>query len=562
MSAIYLLALVLVLASITGAVVRKLRQPLVVAYVVTGALLSISGLVHSAQLDFLRFLPEIGLAFLLFLVGMELDLREIRSLGKTVGMVALCQVLFTASALFLFWRTLALPITTQLLLAAVFSFSSTILMVKLLLEGKQLGTLHGKLALGVTIVEDLLALLVLMLLPTIGSGSGFSLLSLLFILVKGLALIFLAFFISHKVLHRVFTSVAENAELLVLTAISWCLVLVSVSVLAGFSIGIGAFIAGVTLGQSIYRIQISGKVKPLRDFFIMIFFINLGVGLFPVANLTWEVPLVLVTYTVIVKPVVFFLIFTALRFRAHTAFRAAVMLSSISEFSLFILFLAKSTGLVDQSIVSSLAMATVVSFMASSFLITHSRCIYRLIGQQLKMLEQAKTVSFDFMPKKVEDYQDHAVLIGCHSSGEIVLNTLKKNFGDNLIVADYNPAVTEKLRQQGVSCVYGDVTDPEVLEMLNLPRAQVVVSTVRDLADNLVLLDTLHRSHSKAVVIITAADIKEALILYEHGAHHVSLPLALEGVSISRLISDHINTWDKLVADRERKWEELKSKNA
>lgn len=538
MTQIYLLALVISLACGLAILMRRLRQPLIVSYLLAGVALSVFGKISSEQLQFLAFLPEIGLAFLLFLVGMELDLGEFRSLGRNVIVVAVGQVLVSTAVLYFLWG--------NLILALALSFSSTILVVKLLLEGRELSSLHGKLAVGVLLIEDLLAVLVLMFLSPSSTPS-------IWVFVKGLILIWAAIFLGKRLLPGVFRLTAENLELLFLTGIGWCLVFVSVSLLFGFSLGVGAFLAGVSLAQSVYRSQISGRIKPLRDFFIMLFFINLGTSL-SLGNLAgeWGLALSILAYTVLAKPLIFFTALTLLRFRVHSAFQTAILLSSTSEFALIILAIA------GREFLSPVIFSTVSSFIFSSILASHKAAIYARIKGALKRLERPGAVGIGFFPGEKLEFKDHAVLVGCHRSGAVILPVLRKIYDSNLIVVDFNPEVVEELKNSFVPCLYGDVADPEIAEMLNLKEASLVVSTVRDLTDNLSLLDALEKTQSKATIVITASDTKEAITLYERGAHHVSLPLLLEGGSISRLISDHKDDLAQLALEKEKKLGELK----
>lgn len=555
MTEIYLLALVVCLASGLAILVRRYKQPLVVSYIVAGALLSIFGLVRPEQWQFLKFLPEIGLAFLLFMVGMELDLREFRSLGRNILIAGLGQIL--VSSLFLFW------LTGNLVVGIALSFSSTILVVKMLIEEKELVSLQGKLAMGIALLEDLVAVVLLIFLGLLGSGRNLSFGPGILVLVKAAFLIWLALFAGRKILPKIFEHTADNQELLFLTGIGWCLLFVSVALYLGVSVAIGAFLAGVSLAQSVYRVQISGRIKPLRDFFIMLFFIDLGAGI-SVSALGSSASLlaVLVGYTLLIKPTIYFVTLTILRFRVHTAFKTAVLLSSISEFSLITVYLAAASGLLPADLTSVVVFATVVSFVLSSFLITHGQSIFSRVKVVLKKAERKKTFSIDFVPEGQLEFKNHAVLIGCHRSGEIVLKMFRKLYDENVLVLDFNPEVVENLKNNFVSCLYGDISDPEVAEKLNLKQAKLVVSTVRDLHDNLALLDSLEKTQSKAVVIITASDASEAIRLYERGAHHVSLPLTLEGLSISRLISDYQGSWGELVREREKKLGELKRASA
>lgn len=555
---IYSLAAAVTISSLLALLMLRFRQPLVVSFLLTGVALSFFLQVRADQLTFFTFLPDIGLAFLLFLVGMELNLGELKRLGKNVFIAGLSQVALGTFLVTLILAAMGVASPAVALFALATTFSSTILVVKLLIEEKELVSLHGKLAVGVLLLEDLLAIVVLMLLAVFGTGMGVGALDIIVVLLKGGFLIWLALFSGRRVLPKIFDLCAQNTELLFLAGIAWCLVFVSFSLAIGFSLGIGAFLAGVSLAQSVYRLQISARVKPLRDFFIMLFFIDLGAS----ASLSaWQdnflIVLVVLVYSLFLKPAIFFLLFCLLRFRSHSAFQTSVLLSSISEFSLITVFFASRSEILPKSLTSPLIFAAVISFIVSSFLITHRHAIFHRLSFLLRRFERKKTLSFDFLPEE-QKLADHAVLIGCHRSGEIILKTLKKHFVDNLVVVDFNPEVVEKLKGSYTTAVYGDIADLEIQDKLNLKYARLVISTVRDLKDNLFLLDHLEKIQSKATTIVTASDRQEGITLYERGAHHVSLPQSLEGHSISRLLSDYHGHLTELAKERERKLGELK----
>ncbi|OGG06829.1 hypothetical protein A2872_00365 [Candidatus Gottesmanbacteria bacterium RIFCSPHIGHO2_01_FULL_42_12] len=547
---IYLLTLVLGLAVALALIISRYKQPILVAYILAGAILSALNIVKPEQLDFLAILPEVGLAFLLFLVGMELDLREFRKLGKNVLLATTGQVVISTLALWF--------LTHNPVISFVAGFSSTILVIKILLEERELSSLHGKLAVGILLVEDLLAVILLMGI-SVAAGNNASAAVLVGVVIKGLLLIYASLIAGKKLLPKLFNACADSGELLFLTAIGWCLLFVSVSIFAGFSLAIGAFLAGVSLAQSVYRIQISGKIKPLRDFFIMIFFLDLGTGLsLSGVGAHFGLAVTLLVFTVFVKPLVFIVLFSLLRFRMHTAFKTGIVMSSISEFSLIVLSAASKSGIVSAEVMSPVIFATVLSFIFSSFEISHGKKIYAVIGRFIKRLERPAALNQSI--GRDRQFHDHAVLIGCHRAGGIVLKNLKSIYGEDIVVLDFNPDVIEELKNNAIACVYGDTADPEVLESLNLPGSQLVISTVRDYKDNLALLDFIEKTQTKAVIILTADDVAEAVKLYERGAHYISLPTDLEGLSISRMIHDHVNDWKWFTAEREKKLSEVKNR--
>src|SRR3989344_7735254 len=273
------LAIILGLASILGYVTLRFKLPLLIAYLIGGLLIALTAAfdVHSSEV--LHFLPDIGIAFVLFLVGMELDLRELKLVGKPVLVAGFMQVLITAIAGSTVAKLLGFDDIESIYLGIGLSFSSTILVIKLLLDKKDITALYGKLAIGILLLEDLLAVILLVFLTV--SNSVFSLglqqaFPLLTLLVKALILFVLAILLSKHILPSIFKAVSKQAELLFLTALAWCFIYISFAILLGFSVVIGAFLAGVTLASSPFHYQIQGKVKPLRDFFVTLFFVYLG----------------------------------------------------------------------------------------------------------------------------------------------------------------------------------------------------------------------------------------------------------------------------------------------
>lgn len=550
MEEIYLLTLIISLAAGLALLVSRWKQPLLVSYIAAGAILSAFHLVKPEQLEFLAILPEVGLAFLLFLVGMELDLREFKKLGKNILILTLGQVVITTAIVGV--------LTQNLLIGIAAAFTSTILVVKILLEERELSSLHGRFAIGSLLVEDLLAVVLLMAMGIAATGQT-SAGDFIGVVFKGVGLIYLSLAAGKKILPRIFNFCASSTELLFLAAISWCLLFVSFAILVGFSLSVGAFLGGVSLAQSVFRVQISARLKPLRDFFIMIFFLDLGTGL-SISGVSANLALALglLFFAVVIKPLIFILILSGLKYRAHTAFQTGVYISSISEFSLIVVVMGAKAGFVPQEYISPVIFATVMSFVISSLEITHRHRIYQFLHRFLKRLESSRISEEKSSQLAERVWENHAVLIGCHRAGEIVLKGLVPLYGQNILVLDFNPEVVDNLRNRAVACVYGDAADAEVLDFLNLKKAKLIVSTVRDLQDNLFLLDYLEKIQSTAVVIVTAEEVEQAIKLYERGAHHVSLPMDLEGHSLVRLVHDHRHQPKWFVQEREKKLGELK----
>lgn len=535
------LAVVLALASLLGYLIHLLKLPLVVAYLLAGVVLSIGVSVNPHNLGIFSFLPDIGIAFVLFLIGMELDLREIRSLGLPIIAASIGQILITSLAGFAIAGLWGFNQTQSLYLGLGLSFSSTIVVIKLLLEKRDLSSLYGKLAVGILLVEDLMAVVVLMSISVSSSILHIGLQQswpLVAVVAKAIGLFLLTFVLARWVLERVFDAVAKNVEILFLTAITWCFVFTSLAIAIGFSVVIGAFLAGVALASSPYHLQIQGKIKPLRDFFVTLFFVYLGSQI-RVSDLliTWPLILALTGYALIVKPTIFLLILGNFGFRKHTLFQTALHLSQISEFSLVILLTAVSANIVEPVVLSTFAAVAVLSIILSAVLIARAKQLYLLLSPMISFFEHTSRVHH--LEKKVADgLSDHVVVIGAHRVGGPIVRFLSRE-KIPLMVMDFNPHIVEQLRQEGTRVIYGDVGDPDVLDNLDLEKAKLIISTATDLTDNEILLEECHRRKVSAKVVARAAEKEDADKLKKLGADYVILPEQVSGDYLTTQLKNH-----------------------
>lgn len=535
------LATVLGLSSIFGFVADKFKLPILLAFLLAGVVISTTNLFNFDTSQILAFLPEIGIAFVLFLVGMELDLRELKMLGRPILASSLGQIVISTLFGFSVATLLGFGELESLFLGLGLSFSSTVVVIKLLLEKRDLTSLYGKLSVGILLVEDLVAVLALMGV-SVGSSifhtgiqASFPVLALF---LKGAALFLTTFVLSKLVLERVFRAVASSTELLFLTALTWCFLFISLSTMLGFSVVVGAFLAGVALASSPYHFQIQGKIKPLRDFFLTLFFVYLGsqVKIGDIATF-WPAILTLSAYALVMKPVIFLLVLGSFGFRKHTLFQTALNLSQISEFSLVLVLFGVGLGRVAPEALSVMAAVAVLSIAASSIMITYSQKVYRLILPILSFFE--RTTQVHFLESKVNGgAADHVVVIGAHRLGGPVVTYLKSKKIPT-VVLDFNPHIVEQLGKEGVRAIYGDVGNPDVLDSLYLERAKLIISTAQDKEDNLLFLREIKRRKVYVPTVVRAADLSEVEMLYQAGADRVILPEVLSGDYLAQLIKDH-----------------------
>lgn len=538
------LAVVLFLCSALGYISHKLKLPLVVAYLSTGVILSflkVFDLTHSMVLD---VFPEIGIAFVLFLIGMELDLREVKSLGAPIIFSAIAQILISTTLGFYISGLLGFEKTESIYLGLGLAFSSTVVVIKMLLEKRDLASLYGKLSIGILLIEDMVAVVALMLLSVGSSALNFGLqesLPLLTLLLKALGLFVLTFILSKFVLEKIFDAVAKSTELLFFTAVSWCFVFTSLAVLSGFSVVIGAFLAGVALATSPYHVQIQGKIKPLRDFFLTLFFVYLGTQV-RISDLAiaWPTIMIFTIFAIAVKPIIYAVILSLFGFRRHTIFQTSLNLSQISEFSLIVLLVGVQFGLASQLALSVMAAVAVISIVISSIFISFSKRIYKLFRPLLGIFERKMKTHF-LETKNEYELAEHVVVIGAHRVGGPIVKYLKKA-NIPFVVMDFNPSVIKKLRDEGMNVVYGDIGDPEVLDGLQIDTAKLIISTASDFKDNELLLEECIRRKTKATIVVRAEEIDHSEQLKALGANYVIMPEKVSGAYIVHQLKTH---WPK-----------------
>lgn len=542
-------ALVLTLSSILGYFLHKLKLPLVVAYLLAGVALSslvmlVGNIYHISDIHHLgifEFLPEIGIAFVLFLIGMELDLREIKSLGLPIIAGSVGQIVLSTIAGFAIAGFLGFSSSASVLMGLGLAFSSTVVVIKLLLEKKDLASLYGKLSVGILLVEDLVAIAVLMF-TSVGS-SVFQLglqssLPVAALILKAAGLFLLTFVLSRFVLEKIFERVAKSLELLFLTAVTWCFLFTTIAILAGFSVVIGAFLAGVALASSPYHLQIQGKIKPLRDFFVTLFFVYLGAQSKPTDFITY-LPIILVftLYALIVKPIIFLLILGVFGFRKHTLFQTALNLSQISEFSLVVLLVGFQLKLVDSSALSVMSAVAVLSIVISSVMITYSKNMYKVLKRYIGFFEHKTKIHF-LEVRNEKAFEDHVIVVGAHRVGGPIVKFLSKE-KIPLLVMDFNPHLVEELNNKGINVVYGDVGDQDILDYLSLNQAKLIISTATDLTDNEILLDECRRRKVRAKIVVRALEPDHAEHLKKLGADYVILPEKVSGDFLVNQLKTH-----------------------
>lgn len=545
-SAFLQIGLIFIFATILGLVIRFLKQPLILAYFLTGIALGYFGGSRFVSSETLALLSQFGIAFLLFMVGLELKLTDLRQIGKVAMIVGFGQMIFTFLAGFLLCLVLGLAVLSSFYIALALSFSSTVIVVKLLSERDDLEALHGKIAIGILLVQDFVAILILMFLS--GFRSQINPFAFLIIFLKGIALFILISLLVKRVIPMIFAIMAHNQELLFLTAVAWCFLFASVSVFLGFSLEIGAFLAGISLSSLPYHYQISSRVRPLRDLFITLFFVGLGMKMVSARDFAFLAPAIFLSvFTLTMKPLIVMALMAYSGFRKRTSFLTAVSLAQVSEFSLILMAVALSLGQVTGEDVALVTAVGIVTITASNYLIIGAQGLYQRIGRFLTIFEREKPFERRSTLEKLPE--NHVVLVGCNRIGEDILEFLQKKEQPYLVV-DFNPEVIRQLEARNIPCLFGDVTDEEILDQMNLEKAKIVISTVPYLEDNLVLVSRAKLKNSSALILATASYPEEEEELYRSGADYVIVPHLLGGKHVAHLLSEHADNLEEYLYNK------------
>ncbi len=528
------LSLLLLLVLAVSFIMRLLKQPLIIGYILSGILVGPIFLNIIKDTETISVFSQFGVAFLLFIVGLHLSPKVIKEVGKISLITGIGQVIFTSLIGYFIAIALGFSPLVSLYIAIALTFSSTIIIMKLLSDKDSLEKLYGKISIGFLLVQDLIAILILIVVSSFSNGmSATNLITQT--TLRGLLLILALTPVSIYILPKLERFFAKSQEFLFLFAIAWGLGLSSLFFYAGFSIEVGALIAGIMLSISPYSYEISSKLKPLRDFFIISFFIVLGSQMIftEISGLIW--PIILFSLFILIgNPLIVIILMGICGYSKRTGFMAGLTVAQISEFSLILIALGVKVGHLSQEVLSFVTTIGIITIAGSTYLIMYSDRIYPYLSEYLSIFERKNTKIDSFRHKEYK-----YILFGENRIGFSIMKSfmrLKKKYA----IIDFNPERTNKLCKRGINCLYGDMSNSEFLDNLKLEKAELIVSTIPEVEINMMLLHkirgSIRRGNSNPIIIVTARQISEAFTLYGAGADYVILPHFLGGEYVSNLI--------------------------
>ncbi|MBN2458100.1 cation:proton antiporter, partial [Candidatus Woesearchaeota archaeon] len=561
-----------ILATVAAYIAHKFRQPHIPAYIITGLLIGpvVSGIISNdfissllgispdfsliTNKEVITTLSEIGIAFLLFIVGLEINLKKLKDIELVAGLGGTLQI--TIMFLLGFGFAFLIGSFTNIeciYIGLIIALSSTMVVMKLLSDRHEIDTLHGRIIVGILLIQDIAAIFSLLILSKLG---GEILVNILVSISLGAIMLFIAIILSRFVFPGLFKLAAKSNEILLLCSLSICFLFSIIFSWMGYSIAVGAFIAGITLGNLPYNIEIIGRVKSLRDFFATLFFVSLGMQL-PLGGVGDIITPILffLVLIILVKPFVIMMLLFIFGYKKRTSFLSSISLAQISEFSLILLAQGMLLGHVSEKILTITIILAVLTIALSSYLMKYEYKLYSWISGDLSLFERIKSRegNLEYIP---HDHSAEVLLCGYNRTGYSILEKLNEMKKD-LLVIDFNPEVIKKLIKEKIPCIYGDISNIEVLNRINFNELKFIISTAHDpIATELIIKKAKHKNKD-AVIFVTAYNVDDALSFYDAGADYVILPHFLGGYHASVLLEEVSTDVSKLITTKNNHIDEL-----
>lgn len=528
-------------------VMRMLRQPLIVAYIIAGLIAGplFLNLMGDGE-EFFATFAKFGIVLLLFLVGISLNFDFIKRMGKKVIIGGGIQFLVTAILGLGIILLLGFEFKSALFLSIAITFSSTIIVTKLLADKRDLETVYGRFVIGILLVQDVIAVLIMIFLNTANIQGEVWYMTLIITVSKGLSLIGIVYLMAHFLLPKLMDKIARNGELLFIFTIAWCFGVASLVYVSGFSIEIGAIIAGISLGASPYQPEISSRLRPLRDFFIVLFFIVLGSEL-QIADVKQAIipAMVLSSFILLFDPIVLFIAMRRVKYTRRSSVLAGITAAQVSEFGFILVFTAKELGYLVGIELAILTLTALITIVVSSYFITYNEQIYQ------KLIPLFNRFGKDDSHKDEEIKEVYDVWVfGYHRIGWKVCEELARK-KIKFAVVDYNPDAIARLKHRQIPTFFGDAADVEFLSELSLDKASMIISTIPEADDQVTMIKHVRKQNDKVLIIANLYHNIHLDDLYEAGANYVMMPHLLGGQWIAEVLHNH--PWNKLTFQKLRK---------
>ena len=553
----YEFAVLLLAAALVGAVAQRLHQPLIVAFIVVGITLGPSGLHWVTAHEQVNLLAQIGVTVLLFVVGLRLDFHTVKNVGPVALATGIGQIVFTVVIGFALAFALGMTLITALYVSIALTFSSTIIIVKLLSDKREVDSLHGRIAVGFLIVQDVAVVVAMLLLGSSRGGAveldlwrvGFE------VVFKIVAALIVVGGLMRYVLPRLMELLARSQELLLVFAIAWGTALAATGEVLGFSREVGAFLAGFSLASTHYREAIASRLTGLRDFLLLFFFIDMGSNL-DLSTLGTQVgsAAVLSLFVLIGNPLIVMAIMGYMGYRKRTGFLAGLTVAQISEFSIIFTAMGISLGHIEAPTLGLVTLVGVVTITLSTYMILYSQPLYARLAPWLDVFERRQPYREMRMEQRAFgiDGRTDVIVFGAGRFGLRLIVQLR-DLGFNAMAVDFDPEAVRVLRQNRVPVRFGDAEDMEFAASLPLNEVKWVVSTLPEADVNIVLIRALRENGFNGKVAIALRGAEEAPLPKDLGVDRFFRPYDDAADFAAEEIAQSLARGDKLSADLERR---------
>ncbi|MFZ2523435.1 MAG: cation:proton antiporter [Minisyncoccia bacterium] len=503
-------------------VMKLLKQPLIIGHIITGLIVG-PIIASSISTETFTLFSEIGIAILLFTVGLNLSPKTIKEFGSIALITGIGQVAITTIAGYFVAIALGFSTISSLYIAVALAFSSTIIILKLISDRGDMETLYAKISIGFLLVQDFIAVILLFIIPLVSSGNS-SFEEIAFVITKGVFMVGLIISVGFYLLPKFNDFLAKDMEMLFLFATVWGIGIAAIFKLTNFSIETGALVAGVALSTLPSRHEINARMIPLRDFFIVVFFIILGSHM-NFSNIIELLPQALIFSALVLigNPLILMIIMGILGYKKRTSLQTGFTVAQISEFSLIVMAMGVTYGHVTEKTLSLVTLVGLITIFGSTYLILYSDKIYKILAPALSIFERKNA-----REKEIETQKFPIILFGANRIGYDFIQEFKKT-GKPFLIIDHNPEIVKNLTGQGLSVDYGDAMTLDYLESIDYSSAELVVSTIPDSETNLLINRTVRAINPNALIMVVSHKIQEAMSHYENGINYVILPHFLGG---------------------------------
>lgn len=552
-SILFEIAIIFIIASILGLITSKFRQPAIFAYIFAGIILGpgLLGFIKNAEL--IDYLAEIGVIALLFTLGLEFSFDKFKEIKNHILFAGIMQIGLTITFVGILVFFLGFNITQCVLIGSIVALSSTVVVLKTLTDNAQIDSVHGRIILGILIIQDISLIPIMIILSNITGESGSMLIPLLSAILKAGVFLGLALFVSLKLTPMIMNLITStNKEMLIIASVGVAIGTAVLGTYFGISLELGAFVAGLSLSVTVHSKQVVAEIMPFRDVFAMVFFVSIGMMMD--TNLFFNkflLVIAIVSSILLIKFVICFMVVFIIKYPGQTALWAGFSLLQIGEFSFIIAKLGFSKNIISEDIYSLTIISTLITMMITPFVVKAIPSIIISL-QKVHFWNKYFKGQLEISHSQV-DIRDHVIIAGFGPIGRSIAKILSLN-NEKYIVIELNNNTIQDLKKQNVYAIYGDATHPEIIEHANIEHAKIVIITLPDVKSCEMATINSRRLHKNVYIIVRARYQSHIEQLYQAGANVVvyeeyetSLGIMVNALEMMNYSRNEIETIAKLV---------------